>query len=434
MLTRHAIRYIALFSACIILGLLAGNRIILIISLLPLSIVILGLLMIPPGSFVGHKNVIASKVRVGDEIEIRYDFTVGAGLGSFSCFQELPPHFALAEGNNLRVLWKGWKACDFSFVYKMRCTKRGVYTLPPLKWEASQVFRLTQNREGSLGEAVKITVYPKLLNVRRIRGIPGIASSPFPVIDVAKIGVATTDFREIRHYVYGDPVKNINWKATARNSSPETWPLTNEYEVEGKKAVWLFLDASRLLEVGTNIENAFEYCLEAANGVTFYFLDRGYRVGMYIFNDDGKLFYPDTGRRQYLKISRELLDLKAGRQYDELPAAVEKCRRYILGYNPLCVIISALDNRLGDSIISGVRQLKKYRGRNKRKLPVMVINVAGYNLSPARGEYDANAAMLLKLNTRPRIVRLRGLGASVLDWNPRKGSFGNALLKQVKTQ
>jgi uncharacterized protein (DUF58 family) len=434
MLTRHATRYILLFSLLLVLGLLLGNRIVLTMSLLPLCMIILGLIVVPPGHFALKQADIASRVWVGDALEIKIVFSVGAGLGPFACFQELPPHFALAEGNNLRVFWKGWRPAEFSFVYKVRCTKRGVYSLPALKWESNQFLLLTRTRDGSLGEPREVTVHPKLLNVRRIRGLPGIASSPFPVIDIARIGVATTDFREIRNYVYGDPVKNINWKATARNASPQAWPLTNEYEVEGKKAVWLFLDASRLLEVGTNIENAFEYCLEAAGGVAYYFLDRGYMVGMYIFNDGGKVFYPDAGRKQYLKISRELLGLKAGGQYDEFPAAVEKCRGYLLGYNPLCVIISGLDNRLGDSLISGVRAIKKYSGRRRQKLPVMFINIPGYNLAPGDSEYNSNAAALTRLGSRPRISRLRGLGASVLDWNPRKESFGNALLKQVKAR
>jgi uncharacterized protein (DUF58 family) len=434
MLTKQAIRYVVLFCTCLIAGLLLGNRIIIFVSLIPLGTIIVGLIVVPPGGFAIKTHDVVSRVRVGDEIKIQYDFKVETGLGPFSCFQELPPDFLLVEGNNMRIFWKGWHTGEYSFVYKMRCTKRGIYTLSPLKWEANQILRLTQTREGSLGESDEINVHPKLINVRRIRGLQGIASSPFPVIDIAKIGVATTDFREIRNYVYGDPVKNINWKATARCTGPEIWPLTNEYEVEGKKAIWLFLDASRLLEVGTSIENAFEYCLEAANGVIYYFLDRGYRVGLYIFNDGGKLFYPDAGKRQFLKISRELIGLKAGRQFDEFPAAVEKCRRYILGYNPLCVIVSGLDNRSSDSLILGVRQLKKYRGRQKRKLPVLFINVAGYNLAPGRGEYDDNTALLMKLNTKPRIARLRALGASVLDWNPKKESFGNALLKQVKTK
>jgi uncharacterized protein (DUF58 family) len=433
MLTRHSLKYMVLFYACLIAGLLLGNRIVIFMSLIPLGVLIIGLLTPSPGRFILQQAISPARVRVGEEIEVRYTFRVGSGIGVFSFFQELPSHFALTQGNNLRLFWKGWGAAEYSYSYVIRCTKRGQYILPPLKWEGNHLLRLTQTREGSLGDPVDITVNPRLLNIRRIRGLPGIASSPFPVIDMARIGVATTDFREIRDYVHGDPVKNINWKATARNAGQEMRPLVNEYEVEGKKAVWIFLDASWFLEIGTSIENSFEYCLEAANGAAYYFLDRGYRVGMYIFNDGGKLFYPDTGRKQYLKISRELLGLNASKEFDELPRAVEKCRSYILGYNPLCVIISGLDNRLGDSLVMGVMKLKKFRGRHKRKLPVMLINVAGYNLVPQREVYDENAAILMKFNTRPRINRLRSLGASVLDWNPRKGSFGNALLKQVKT-
>lgn len=182
---------------------------------------------------------------------------------------------------------------------------------------------LTQTRQGTLGEPIELLVQPKILNLRRIRGVPGIATSPFPVIDIAKIGVATTDFQEIRSYVHGDPVKNINWKATARKAAQgQLWPLVNEYEVEGKKAVWLFLDASSVLEVGTDIENAFEYCLEAANGVAYYFTDRGYRVGMYIYNDGNRLLYPDTGKKQFLRISWELIKLETTDQFDEFPRSI----------------------------------------------------------------------------------------------------------------
>ncbi|MBN1188624.1 MAG: DUF58 domain-containing protein [Dehalococcoidales bacterium] len=402
-------------------------------SLVPLAVLITGLFIQSPGRFVLNSVYCVTRVRAGDEIEVKYIFKAGSGLGVFTCFQELPPQFVVTKGNNFNIFWKGWRAAEYDFTYTIRCAKRGKYTFPALRWESNHPLRLTQTREGSLGSPLEITVNPRLLNIRRIRGLPGFASSPFPVIDMAKIGVATTDFREIRDYVYGDPVKNINWKATARSARQGNLPLTNEYEVEGKKAVWIFLDASWFLEVGTSIENAFEYCLEAANGAAYYFLDRGYRVGMYIFNDSKKLIYPDAGRKQYLKISRELLGLVAGKEYDRLPGAVEKCRDYILGYNPLCVVISGLDNRMGDSLIAGVRLLKKLRGRHKHKLPVIFINVAGYNLIPQRETFDRNAAVIMKLSTRPRITGLRSLGASVLDWNPQVESFGNALLKQVKT-
>ncbi len=434
MLTTRSVKFIALFIGCLIIGLILGNQIILAMSLAPLSLIILGVITETPGQLNIRTRKLVSQAWVGDVAQIKYEITVSSGLGIISFFQALPPHFALVEGNNLRVFWKGWHNQTLNFTYKIRCTKRGNYTLPAIQWEANHALRLTQTRGGSLGEPVTLTVRPKILNVRRIRGLPGIATSPFPVIDIAKIGVATTDFREIRHYVYGDPIKNINWKATARNTSPQPWPLTNEYEVEGKKAVWLFLDACRALEVGTDIENVFEYCLEATNGVVYYFLDRGYRVGMYIYNDGEKLFYPDAGKKQFLKISRELIDLKAGSKCDEFPTAIEKCRRYILGYNPLCVVVTRLDSRYSDNVIMGMKKLYQLRGRQRHKLPAMVINVAGYNIVSNNDGYENNTTVLMQLNARPRVQQLRRLGTSVLDWNPRKESFGTALLKQVKTR
>jgi uncharacterized protein (DUF58 family) len=249
------------------------------------------------------------------------------------------------------------------------------------------------------------------------------------------MGVATTDFREIRDYVNGDPVKNINWKATARQAAQgKNWPLVNEYEVEGKKSVWIFLDTASYLEVGTNIENAFEYCLEAVNGLVYYYTDRGYRVGMYIYNDGGRLFYPDAGKKQFLRISRELIRLDTSAKFNELPQAIEKCRRYLLGYNPLCVIVTRLDTKYSDDVLRGVTKLKLLRGRRTRKLPVMVVTVPGYNIIPRLNEYDDNSAMLLRMETRPRAQQIRRMGAGLLEWNPRQENFSTALLRQVKSK
>lgn len=434
MLTQRTVKFIVLFCGTLITGLILGNLLVISMSLLPLCLLVTGLILNPPGGITLQPRQIVSRAWVGERIEMKYEIYVKSGIGPISFYQEIPPYFELVKGNNFKIFWKGAKPQKFVFCYTIDCTKRGLYKVLPVKWEAGHPLYLKKSTFGTLGEYNDLTVSPKIFNVRRIRGIPGIAASPFPVIDIARLGVATTDFREIRNYVYGDPIKNINWKATARRSSPQPCPLVNEYEVEGKKAVWLYLDASGILEVGTDVENAFEYCLEAANSVLYYFLDRGYRVGMYVFNDNNQLFYPDSGRKQFLKISRELIGLKAEKKYDEFPVAVEKCRSYMLGYNPLSVIITGLDNRHSESIVMGVKKLRILRGRQKRKLPVMVINVAGYNVVKTRNAYDLNSPVIMGLNTRPRILQLRRLGASVLDWNPRKDSFGTALLKLMKVQ
>lgn len=435
MLTTHSTRFIALFFGMLLAGLFFGNLVVLVMSLVPLSLLLIGLLTEPPQHLSIQAGEIKPLIWLGDVVEVKWEVTVSDGFGIVLLFQELPGHFALVEGNNLKVSWKGWRPRTFTFSYKIRCAKRGHYILPPVKWEARHALGLTQTRQGTLGEPVELLVQPKILNLRRIRGVAGIATSPFPVIDIAKIGVATTDFREIRSYVRGDPVKNINWKATARKAAQgQLWPLVNEYEVEGKKAVWLFLDAASYLEVGTDIENAFEYCLEAANGVAYYFTDRGYRVGMYIYNDGNRLFYPDAGKKQFLRISRELIKLNTANQFNEFPRAIEKCRRYLLGYNPLCVIVTRLDSNYNNDIVRGITKLRLLRGRRRRKLPVMVISVAGYHVIPRLNEYDNNSALMLQVQTRPLAQQIRRLGASLLEWNPRRENFSTALLRQVKTK
>jgi uncharacterized protein (DUF58 family) len=435
MLSTHATKYIALFFGLLIAGLLFGNMVVLVMSLVPLSLLLTGLLTEPPRRLSVSAGKIDTSIWVGDIVEISREVKISEGFGIVTLYQELPQHFTLVEGNNLQYRRKGWGPCNFTFTFKIRCAKRGHYVLPPLRWETRHALNLTQANYGVPCPATEMLVQPRILNLRRIRGVKGIATSPFPVIDIARIGVATTDFREIRDYVYGDPVKNINWKATARKAAHgDTRPLVNEYEVEGKKSVWVFLDAASYLEVGTDIENSFEYCLEAANGVVYYFTDRGYRVGMYIYNGADRLFYPDTGQRQFLRISRELINLKTAGRYDELTKAIEKCRRYLLGYNPMCIIISRLDTRHNNDIVRGVTKLRLLRGRRTRKLPVMVVSVAGYNIIPRLDGYDDNSALMLQLQTRPQALQLRRMGASLLEWNPRQENFSTALLRQVKTK
>lgn len=434
MLTRQTVTYISLFTGIFLIALVVGNIIVMSVSLVPLFTVLIGLLLEQPKTIQGTICSVNKSVWVGTIIEVTSDIVIKDGIGVVVLTQRLPASFELVEGSNIRMVWKGIRQKSIVLSYRVRCSKRGKYSLHPIQWESRHLGSLTQTITSEVaGTSADLIVKPKILNVRRIRGMVSLASSPMPVIDVARIGVATTDFREIRRYVYGDSIKAINWKATARQSGGEgTWPLVNEYEVEGKKTVWIFLDASSYMEVGTTISNPFEYALEATNGVAYYYLDRGYRVGMYIYHHRGELFFPDSGKRQFNKLAKKLIDLRASSTGDDLPRAINKCRRYILGYNPLCIVITRIDSGFTDSLISGAKKLIILRGRVRRRLPIMVISIAGYNLIPRSGKYDDNAAMLRHLELRPLVRRLHGLCGSVLEWNPRREEFGSTLLRHLK--
>lgn len=434
MLTRQTAAYIALFTGIFLIALVIGNIIVMSVSLVPLFTVLIGLLLEQPKTIQGTICSVNKSVWVGNVIQVTSEIVIKDGIGVVVLTQQLPASFELIEGSNVRMTWKGFKQKSVLLSYRVRCSKRGSYNLHPVQWESRHLGGLTQTITSEVaGTSADLIVKPKILNVRRIRGMVSFTSSSLPAIDVAKIGVATTDFREIRRYVYGDSIRAINWKATAKQTGDGgIWPLVNEYEVEGKKTVWIFLDASSYMEVGTTISNPLEYALEATNGVAYYYLDRGYRVGMYIYHHSGQLFYPDSGKRQFNKLSKKLTDLRASSTGDDLPEAIDKCRRYILGYNPLCIVITRVDSGFTDSLISGAKKLIILRGRVRRRLPIMVISIAGYNLMTQSSKYGDNAAMLRHLELRPLVRRLHGVCGSVLEWNPRREEFGSTLLRHLK--
>lgn len=433
MLTKEATRIIALFGSVFLVALFMGNLIILYVSLVLLLTLLFGLRLTQPCHIEIKRRETQVVVWAGEVIELSSEVVIKDGIGVVTLAQELPSDFNLVAGNNLRICSKGLNRKSFVFSFKVKCTKRGSYTLSGINWESRHVLGLRKIIHGSEGPEVSIAVRPRMPILKQVRGLPEATYATVPTASSARTGLFTTDFREIRNYVQGDPIRAINWKATARQlSKGELWPLVNEYEVEGKKAAWIFLDSSASMEVGTTVENSFEYALEAATGVARYFLDRSYCLGMYIYNNGSRVFYPDVGQKQSYRISSELIDLATSEKYDELLEAIEKCKKYLFQYNPLCIIISRLDSQFSESLLDGAKKLTVLRGSLRKGLPIMVISVAGYNIIPKMEEHEDNTAVLMYLKTRPLVNSLRRLGVSVLEWNPTKENFANSLLRQVR--
>jgi uncharacterized protein (DUF58 family) len=144
MLSTHATKYIALFFGLLITGLLFGNMVVLVISLAPLGLLLVGLLTEPPRRLAVTTPPIDTSIWVGDTVEISRTVTVPEGFGIITLYQELPQHFILVEGNNLQYFRKTWKPSSFTFSFKIRCAKRGHYVLRPFRWETRHVLNLTQ--------------------------------------------------------------------------------------------------------------------------------------------------------------------------------------------------------------------------------------------------------------------------------------------------
>jgi len=433
--------FVALFAAAFFLA----TPILLYASLLPLLIVLFGLLIDHPKDVKITRMGLKKNAWVDEELDISLSVQIDDGIGTVTVFNELPQIFKVTHGSNFKVFWKGIGKKSFTFSCRIKLTRRGVFSIPGTRWESRHPLGLKQPRFGSYVAPFELSVRPKILSLRRIREKSTRSPFPIPLRSVAKTGASSTDFRDIREYVYGDPLKAINWKATARLSADIIdHPLVNEYEKEGQQTVWIMLNVSKSLEVGSSIENVFEHVVRAANAISSYFLNRGYRLGAYLYNNRSELFYPATGKEQLYKLNKAFTQLRTFPNNEGLERAVERCKRFILEYDPLCIIITCLHRDLGykeieeedraQEIVDGMKKLITIRKGRRRRLPIMLIDIIPYDLVTQKRDFDQNAAAILYLKTRAMVRTLQAMKISVLEWNPKREGLNTVLLRQMRRQ
>jgi len=112
------------------------------------------------------------------------------------------------------------------------------------------------------------------------------------------------EFAEVRPYLMGDEVRDIDWNVTARMGVPFVKRFTEEREL----TVMLAVDVSGSLEFGSVNVPKRELAAEIAAVLAFSALKNADKVGLVLFSDRLELFVPPRkGRTQVLRIVRELL-------------------------------------------------------------------------------------------------------------------------------
>jgi len=113
---------------------------------------------------------------------------------------------------------------------------------------------------------------------------------------------------EIRQYVPGDDVTDIDWKASARQRDI----YVREYEVETDRQTVLLFDHGRSLARGPEGESMVTYLREVALAYTHAAEGFDDPLGLYTVGDDGLTaeFAPAADTDQYREIRRALHDLE----------------------------------------------------------------------------------------------------------------------------
>ena len=212
------------------------------------------------------------------------------------------------------------------------------------------------------------------------------------------------EFYGVRSYQTGDPLRRINWKASARHL--ETY-YSNEFQQERVADVRLILDARRRSDVQSSEGSLFEHSISATAALAQYLLINGNRVGLLIYGKYLDLTHPGYGKIQYERILRALARAQVGdspifERLDYLPDRFLPIQAQIILVTPL--------------LKEDTASLLKLRARGHQ---VMVISPNPI-LSESKGLSPDNAlelgSRLASLERRLVESKLHRAGISYLNW------------------
>ena len=113
------------------------------------------------------------------------------------------------------------------------------------------------------------------------------------------------EFEEVRHYVPGDEVRDIDWNVSARFGAP----FVKRFVVERELSVTLVVDVSRSMRFGTSGQEKRELAAELCAVLGFAAMRNNDRVGLLLVSDRVQHFVPPArGRTHLLRMLRDVLD------------------------------------------------------------------------------------------------------------------------------
>jgi uncharacterized protein (DUF58 family) len=127
------------------------------------------------------------------------------------------------------------------------------------------------------------------------------------------------DFEDLRDYMPGDDVRNIDWNVTNRMGRP----FVKRFREERELGVILALDISASGGFGSVRRSKRESAVEIAATLAASAARSGDKIGLLLFSDQTELFLPPRkGRRQILRTIKEMLFFEPKHRGTNIPAAL----------------------------------------------------------------------------------------------------------------
>ena len=216
------------------------------------------------------------------------------------------------------------------------------------------------------------------------------------------------DFEELREYIPGDEVRDIDWNVTYRMGRP----FVRRYREERELAMVLAVDISASSAFGSLRLSKREFATEIAGTLAISATRSSDKVALMLFTDTVELFLPPRkGRRHILRIIREMLDFQPKHRGTNIPAALTFLNHILHRRSIVFLLTDFLHSFAGAAALpSGARDTLQELGLTNARHDLVCVHVHDprEGVLPPAGLLtveDAETGELLELDSNRAAVR-----------------------------
>ncbi|NOU38008.1 MAG: DUF58 domain-containing protein [Ferruginibacter sp.] len=168
---------------------------------------------------------------------------------------------------------------NISLKYNLKPLQRGVFNFGDIiLFLQSQLGFVLRRHVVPANE--KVHVYPAFSNLSKQSIIAQATTNQQGSRRMQKLG-QSMEFEQIKEYINGDDIRNINWKATARKGSL----MVNNYIDEKSQQVYCIIDKGRLMKMPFNGLSLLDYAINATLALTNICLQKQDKIGLISFSN-----------------------------------------------------------------------------------------------------------------------------------------------------
>nr|WP_179022522.1 DUF58 domain-containing protein [Winogradskyella forsetii] len=248
-----------------------------ILFFIAIGLVVVDLILLFKQKGILASRILPEKLSNGDDnpIEIslqnNYNFTADLQL-----IDEMPFQY---QKRDFEINTQLKKHNQKKITYTLRPLERGEYYFGSLNIYVNSPIGLVMRRFQFAKDAM-VPNYPSFLQLRKYM-LLAFSNKLFEygLKKIRRIG-HTMEFEQIKDYVNGDDIRNINWKATAKRNQL----MVNQFQDERSQPIYSVIDKGRAMKMPFDGLSLLDYAINATLVISNVALKKQDKAGMFTFS------------------------------------------------------------------------------------------------------------------------------------------------------